>query len=162
MLITAVRPSLLIWALPAWAPVVMQASCWVTEFPVNSPRSEVTPSIRSLISTRSVRTSTRSTRSEMMRDCSAGKSSFHSGSNASSELRTSDSVKPLISCPDLSPFYRREFGDCSLQSRPKTEQSRYVLAATPQLASACLATIGNSSPSRQWKFFTSRELALML
>jgi hypothetical protein len=31
----------------------------------------------------------------MMRDCSVGKSSFQSGSNASSELRTSDSVKPL-------------------------------------------------------------------
>jgi hypothetical protein len=30
------------------------ASCWVMELPVNSPRSEVTPSIRSLISTRSV------------------------------------------------------------------------------------------------------------
>jgi hypothetical protein len=31
-----------------------------------------------------------------MRDCSAGKRSFQSGSNASSELRTSDSVKPLM------------------------------------------------------------------
>jgi hypothetical protein len=31
-----------------------------------------------------------------MRDCSAGNSSFQSGSNANSELRTSASVKPLI------------------------------------------------------------------
>src|SRR4051794_19373275 len=36
---------------------------WVTGLPINSPTSEVMPAIRSWISTRSVRTSTRSTRS---------------------------------------------------------------------------------------------------
>src|SRR4051812_14757404 len=46
------------------------ASRWVAGLPVSSPTKEVTPSIRSWISTRSVRTSTRSTRSWMMRACS--------------------------------------------------------------------------------------------
>jgi hypothetical protein len=56
------------------------ASRWVVELPLNSPMREVTPAIRSLMSTQSALTSTRSTSSWTMQACSVGKSWFQSGS----------------------------------------------------------------------------------
>src|SRR5258708_12456550 len=49
------------------------ASCRAMGLAVNSPMIELKPAIRSLMSTRSGRTSTRSTSNSMMRNYSAGK-----------------------------------------------------------------------------------------
>ena len=58
-------------------------------------------------------TSTRSTSSWMMRDCSAGNNSFQSGSNSSRASRTWDSVMPLMDWRALRQVWTMISGDSS-------------------------------------------------
>src|SRR5258708_2367972 len=71
------------------------AASWCALAPRSSVQSEVSPSTRRQRSMPSGCRSTRSTSSSTMRACSAGNSSFHSGSNSNRAPRTSLSARPL-------------------------------------------------------------------
>jgi hypothetical protein len=76
--------------------VTAHAASWCAPAPRNSLQSEVSPSTLSRRSMPSGCRSTRSTRSSTIRACSAGNSSFYSGSNSRRAPRTSLSARSLL------------------------------------------------------------------